>query len=278
MAALLRRRPGVERQRGLPRTERRRNVARAFTARGTAPARVCLVDDVYTTGSTATACATALRRAGARRVDVVCLAQGACGSRMRSSSDDGGRRRTPCNSSSPPVTTTRATPRGEYAEAKLSKLDRRLHDLTLVEVTFSREHNPSIADDHVVEAVVHTKGPNLVARESATTYEAAIDKLLDKLERQVERYRDKRTVETRRRGARKRRGGRPERGTAAAQGRDRPRSFARVTGRRRAAAGESAGVKNQSGPAVRPGTLSATCPPPISASSRRSFASARGGA
>ena len=83
----------------------------------------------------------------------------------------------------------------QYAEAKLSKLDRRLHDLTLVEVTFSRERNPSIADDHIVDAVVHTKGPNLVARESAPTYEAAIDRLLDKLERQVERYRDKRTVE-----------------------------------------------------------------------------------
>ena len=87
----------------------------------------------------------------------------------------------------------------KYAEAKLSKLDRRLHDLTLVEVTFSRERNPSIADDHTVEAIVHAKGPNLVARESARTYEVAIDRLVDKLERQVERYRDKRTVETRRR-------------------------------------------------------------------------------
>ncbi len=87
----------------------------------------------------------------------------------------------------------------QYAEAKLAKLDRRLHDLTLVEVTFSREHNPSIADDHTVEAIVHTKGSHLVARESATTYEAAIDRLLDKLERQVERYRDKRTLEVRRR-------------------------------------------------------------------------------
>jgi putative sigma-54 modulation protein len=86
-----------------------------------------------------------------------------------------------------------------YAEAKLSKLDRRLHDLTLVEVIFSREHNPSIADDHTVEAIVHTKGPHLVATESAATYEAAIDRLLDKLERQVERYRDKRTLELRRR-------------------------------------------------------------------------------
>jgi ribosome hibernation promoting factor len=85
-----------------------------------------------------------------------------------------------------------------YAEKRLSKLDKRLHDLTLVEVTLSREHNPSIADDHTADGVVHTKGPTLVARESALTYEAAIDRLVDKLERQVERYRDKRTHEPRR--------------------------------------------------------------------------------
>ena len=86
-----------------------------------------------------------------------------------------------------------------YAEEKLSKLDRRLHDLTLVELTLTREHNPSIADDHQAEAVVHTKGPTIVAHERAATYEAAIDRLVDKLGRQVERYRDKRVHETRRR-------------------------------------------------------------------------------
>jgi predicted amidophosphoribosyltransferase len=73
--ALLRRRPGIERQRDLPRAKRRANVARAFFPRGSSPAKVCLVDDVYTTGSTATACATELRRVGARRVEVVCLAR-----------------------------------------------------------------------------------------------------------------------------------------------------------------------------------------------------------
>lgn len=85
-----------------------------------------------------------------------------------------------------------------YAEKRLRKLDRRLHDLTLVEVTLSRVHNPSIADDHTADGIVHTKGPTLVARESATTYEAAVDRLVDKLERQVERYRDKRMHEPRR--------------------------------------------------------------------------------
>jgi predicted amidophosphoribosyltransferase len=75
VAMLLVRRPGLDRQRDLPRAERRANAARAFAPHSPAPSRVCLVDDVYTTGSTATACATALRKAGARRVDAVSFAR-----------------------------------------------------------------------------------------------------------------------------------------------------------------------------------------------------------
>jgi putative sigma-54 modulation protein len=85
-----------------------------------------------------------------------------------------------------------------YAEKRLSKLSRRLYPQTVVELTLSREHNPSIRDNHVAEGVVYMKGPNLVARESAMTYEAAIDRLVDKLERQIERHRDKRVLEPRR--------------------------------------------------------------------------------
>ena len=85
-----------------------------------------------------------------------------------------------------------------YAEKRLGKLERRLQSGTVVEVTLSREFNPSIREDHSADAVVYTKGPNIVARETAETYEAAIDRLVDKLERQIERYRDKRTHEPRR--------------------------------------------------------------------------------
>src|ERR1044072_7609549 len=63
-----------------------------------------------------------------------------------------------------------------YTEKRLSKLSRRLYEGTLVEVTFARERNPSIAADHVAEGVVQTKGSNLVAREAAATYEAAVDR------------------------------------------------------------------------------------------------------
>jgi ribosome hibernation promoting factor len=85
-----------------------------------------------------------------------------------------------------------------YAEKRFAKLGRRLYTDTLIEVTLERLNNPSIREDHIAEAVVYTKGPNLVAREDAETYEAAIDRLVDKLERQIERYRDKRTHEPRR--------------------------------------------------------------------------------
>ena len=86
-----------------------------------------------------------------------------------------------------------------YVESKPGKLGRRLHPDTLVEVVLDRERNPKIADDHVVEAELHTKGATLFGREAATTYEAAIDALVDKLERQVERLRDKKVHEPRRR-------------------------------------------------------------------------------
>ena len=72
---LLVRSRGSPRQRGLSKVERHRNVTTTFACRGGAPAHVALVDDVYTTGATANAAACALRKAGARRVDVVTFAR-----------------------------------------------------------------------------------------------------------------------------------------------------------------------------------------------------------
>src|SRR5215208_4911868 len=63
------------RQRGLALADRRRNVAGAFALASETPRAVTLVDDVYTSGSTAAAAASALRQAGARRVDVVTFAR-----------------------------------------------------------------------------------------------------------------------------------------------------------------------------------------------------------
>jgi predicted amidophosphoribosyltransferase len=63
------------RQRGLSLAARRRNVAGAFAARAAAAGSVILADDVYTSGATVSAAASALRAAGAGRVDVVTFAR-----------------------------------------------------------------------------------------------------------------------------------------------------------------------------------------------------------
>jgi predicted amidophosphoribosyltransferase len=73
--SLLRRTRHVAQQRGLSRPERRRNVAGAFRAAEPVPARVLLVDDVYTSGATVSAAASALRAGGAHRVEVVTFAR-----------------------------------------------------------------------------------------------------------------------------------------------------------------------------------------------------------
>jgi predicted amidophosphoribosyltransferase len=65
----------VPHQRGLSRADRRRNVAGAFEPAARAPTSVGLVDDVYTSGATAAAAASALRKGGARRVEVITFAR-----------------------------------------------------------------------------------------------------------------------------------------------------------------------------------------------------------
>src|SRR5687767_8445597 len=80
----------------------------------------------------------------------------------------------------------------KYAEDKLGKLDRLVNDPTRVELELLVEKNPSISDNHVAEATIWTKGPVLRARESSSDMKASIDLLVEKLERQARRYREKR--------------------------------------------------------------------------------------
>jgi putative sigma-54 modulation protein len=79
-----------------------------------------------------------------------------------------------------------------YAEDKLGKLNRQLHELTEVELELMVERNPSIAANQVAEATIWTKGPTLRAREASPDMKVSIDQLTEKLLRQVKHYRDKR--------------------------------------------------------------------------------------
>ena len=80
-----------------------------------------------------------------------------------------------------------------YAEEKLDRIEKQLPEPTQIEVELTLETNPSIAEDHIAEATVWTKGSTLRARESSSAFETSIDLLSDKLERQVKKYREKRS-------------------------------------------------------------------------------------
>ncbi len=84
-----------------------------------------------------------------------------------------------------------------YAEEKLSKLERQLDD-PRVELELAVEKKPAIAENQVAEATIWTKGPVLRAREASPDMRSSIDQLVEKLERQVKKYRERRTVEPRR--------------------------------------------------------------------------------
>jgi putative sigma-54 modulation protein len=72
-----------------------------------------------------------------------------------------------------------------YAERKLSKLDRMVHDGTRIEIELAVERNPSVAENQVAEATVKLKGHTLRAREASRDMKASIDELTEKLMRQV---------------------------------------------------------------------------------------------
>lgn len=74
----VRRRTATPPQAGLTGAQRRRNMSGAFQVRDAGKVRgkrILLVDDVFTTGATAAACARALKRAGAESVAVLTVAR-----------------------------------------------------------------------------------------------------------------------------------------------------------------------------------------------------------
>jgi putative sigma-54 modulation protein len=94
------------------------------------------------------------------------------------------------------------TPRlRNYVEKKTARLDRYLPDLASVQVELAMENTRSAVQRHVAEITIRDeRGTILRAEERNSDMFAAIDAVVDKLYRQIERYRGKRRTKTRGKG------------------------------------------------------------------------------
>ncbi len=81
----------------------------------------------------------------------------------------------------------------DYIEKKAAKLDRHLHEIEEIHVEVSHVKSArSAADRQVAQLTVHGKGFILRTEERADDIHAAFDTALDKMQRQVERFKGKR--------------------------------------------------------------------------------------
>lgn len=84
----------------------------------------------------------------------------------------------------------------DYTDEKLARVhkllrQRKIDEVTRVDVELKVEKNPSIPEPCIAEATIFTRGPVIRAREASTDMYAAIDLVTDKLTRRVKKYHDK---------------------------------------------------------------------------------------
>jgi len=80
----------------------------------------------------------------------------------------------------------------EYVEAKIGKLDRYLPSLSEARVELLTENAKSAQDRQVVQVTLRSNGTILRAEERSDDIFASIDAVLDKIYRQIARYKGKR--------------------------------------------------------------------------------------
>ena len=79
----------------------------------------------------------------------------------------------------------------EYVEKKIGKLDRYLPSLTEARVEFAMEKTKSVNHREVVQVTLRTNGTILRGEERASDFGTAVDIVVEKLEKQIERYKGK---------------------------------------------------------------------------------------
>jgi ribosome hibernation promoting factor len=88
-----------------------------------------------------------------------------------------------------------------YAERKMARLSRLLDDRTDAIVELSHEQRKSLDDSHIAEVTLIVNGRPLRGVARASTYHAALDEVVDKLDRQAVEHREKPRLRARAPGA-----------------------------------------------------------------------------
>jgi putative sigma-54 modulation protein len=85
----------------------------------------------------------------------------------------------------------------QYAERKFARLERLLDDRTDAILELSNEAHRSAADAHIADVTLVIDGRTLRSRATGGTYQAAIDVVVDKVERQAIDYKEKPRIRAR---------------------------------------------------------------------------------
>jgi putative sigma-54 modulation protein len=85
----------------------------------------------------------------------------------------------------------------DYTVRKLGRLERLLDDRTDATVEFSNEHHRSASDAHIAEVTLVIDGQTLRSHAVGISYQAALDNVVDKVERQAVAHKSKPRVHAR---------------------------------------------------------------------------------
>jgi putative sigma-54 modulation protein len=78
-----------------------------------------------------------------------------------------------------------------YAERKLGHISRLVDDRTDAIVELSNEHHRSASDAHIVEVALVVNGQTMHSHASGPSYQAALDTVVDKVERQAVSHKER---------------------------------------------------------------------------------------
>ncbi len=85
----------------------------------------------------------------------------------------------------------------QYAERKFARLERLLDDRTDATVELSNESHRSAASAHIVDVTLVIDGKTLKSHAAGASYQAALDVVVDKVERQAIDFKEKPRVRSR---------------------------------------------------------------------------------